>query len=168
VQVVSRRLFPIQLLVCAAPAYLEDHPTPTRIDDLSNHRCIGYRQPGTGHPMPWEFQMQSETVSKVMPYAVCCSDPEAEMQAVLAGMGIGQIDSINATPLLVSGELVPLLVRYTSARMGLYLYYAQRADMPSRVRRFIDFTVKRLRSNQTFSVAVPELHAMAKRQRAGS
>jgi DNA-binding transcriptional LysR family regulator len=48
VQVVSRRLFQIQLLVCASPAYLEDHSTPTRIDDLSNHRCIGYRQPGTG------------------------------------------------------------------------------------------------------------------------
>ncbi|AMM17031.1 LysR family transcriptional regulator [Burkholderia sp. PAMC 28687] len=167
-QVVSRRLFAVQLLACAAPAYLKDHPTPTRIDDLSGHRCIGYRQPGTGHPMPWEFEVHSETISKAMPYAVCCSDPEAEMQAVLAGMGIGQIDSINATPFLVSGELVPLLVRYTSARMGLYLYYAQRADMPGRVRRFIDFTVERLQSSQTFSVPVPELQAMAKRRRTGN
>lgn len=144
-QVVSRRLFPIQLVVCATPAYLQAHGTPKTIEDLSGHRCIGYRQPGTGRPMPWEFKVDGETRHRAMNYVVCCSDPEAEMQAVLSGIGIGQIDSINATDHLRSGALVALLKRSTSDRMGLYLYYAQRTDMPGRVRRFIDFVVARLR-----------------------
>lgn len=143
-QVVSRRLFPVKLMVCATPAYLQSHGTPQSIEELASHRCIGYRQPGTGRPMPWEFQVDGETQYKTMDYVVCCSDPEAEMEAVLNGIGIGQIDSINASARLRSGELLPLLEQTTSERMGLYLYYAQRSDMPSRVRRFIDFAAERL------------------------
>ena len=162
-QVVARRLFPIQLIVCATPEYLAAHGVPAAIQDLSGHRGVGYRQPGAGRPMPWEFQVKGETVQHTMNYVVCCSEPEAEMQAVLSGVGIGQIDSINATQPIRSGQLVPLLVRHTSDRMGLHLFYAQRTDMPSRVRRFIDFAVERLRGGKAFHVPATELRALAKR-----
>lgn len=161
-QVVSRRLFPIQLIVCATPEYLARHGAPDSIDDLANHSCVGYRQPGAPRPMPWEFQLHGETVYRTLNYKVCCSDPEAEMHAVISGLGVGQIDSINATAPIRSGVLVPLLVRHTSDRMGLHLFYAQRSDMPSRVRRFIDFTAQQLRSTQAFHVPVTELRALSK------
>lgn len=161
-QVVSRRLFAIQLIVCATPAYLQEHGTPRSIDDLAAHRCIGYRQPGTARPLPWEFQVKGETQYRSMQYLVCCSDPEAEMHAVLNGLGVGQIDSINATGALRAGALVPLLVRSTSDRMGLYLYYAQRSDMPGRVRRFIDFAAERLRGGAGFCVPPAALAALGK------
>ncbi|WP_066124243.1 LysR family transcriptional regulator [Bordetella ansorpii] len=161
-QVVSRRLFPIQLIVCATPEYLAQHGVPDGIDDLANHRCVGYRQPGAPRPMPWEFQVQGETVYRTLNYKVCCSDPEAEMHAVINGLGIGQIDSINATEPIRSGALVPLLVRHTSDRMGLHLFYAQRSDMPSRVRRFIDFVAHRLHATQAFHVPVTELRARSR------
>ena len=161
-QVVSRRLFAIQLTLCAAPDYLAAHGTPTSLDDLQRHACIGYRQPGTGRAVPWEFSVKGETVYRPLNPVVCCSDPEAEMHATLAGMGIGQIDSINATESIRRGALVPLLVRHTSERMGLYLYYAQRADMPARVRRFIDFAAEQLRGGVEFHVPLSELRARAR------
>jgi hypothetical protein len=34
--------------------------------------------------------------------------------------------------------------------MGLHLYYAQRTDMPSRVRRFIDFAAGHLHGSEAF------------------
>ncbi|MET0350743.1 MAG: LysR family transcriptional regulator [Rhizobacter sp.] len=162
-QVVSRRLFPVQLVTCASPAYLAAHGVPEHIADLAAHRAVAYRQPGTGRPMPWEFVVQGETRFETLPHAICCSDPDAEMQAVLHGMGLGQIDSINAAAPLRSGKLVPLLVRHTSDRMGLHLYYAQRDDMPGRVRHFIDFAVERLRGGPRFHVPVTELRALGKR-----
>jgi DNA-binding transcriptional LysR family regulator len=158
-QVVSRRLFAIQLIVCATPAYLAAKGRPDTIADLAGHDCIGYRQPGTGRPAPWEFLVKGETVHETLRHAVCCSDPEAEMQAVLRGMGVGQIDSINAAPPIRSGDLVPLLVRHTSERMGLYLYFGQRRDMPLRVRRFIDFALDRLRGGRDFHLPITELRA---------
>jgi DNA-binding transcriptional LysR family regulator len=151
-QVVSRWLFPIQLVVCATQAYLRAHGEPRTIDDLARHRCIGYRQPGTARPVPWEFQVEGETLFRTMDHVVCCSDPEAEMHAVLGGIGIGQIDSINASAELRARNLVPLLAHSTSDRMGLYLYYAQRTDMPRRVRRFIDFAAERLHGSEEFLV----------------
>lgn len=160
-QVVARRLFSIQQIVCAAPSYLAKHKAPLSLEELSQHRCTGYRQPGTGRPFPWEFYVDGETQYQTMPASLCCSDPDAEMQAVVAGMGIGQIDSINGAAPIREGKLVPLLTSYVSDRMGLYIYYAQRADMPGRVRRFIDFAVERLKNSDEFSLPMPELNARA-------
>ena len=158
-QIVSRRLFSIQLVLCASPGYLAANGVPDRLSDLARHRCVGYRQPGTGRAFPWEFQIKGETVSQSVPVVLCCSDPEAEMQAVRLGMGMGQIDSINAAAPIRSGELVPLLIRHVSDRIGLYLYYAQRTDMPRRVRRFIDFAVERLKGGEGFHLTAAELKA---------
>ncbi|ANH68068.1 LysR family transcriptional regulator [Mitsuaria sp. 7] len=158
-QVVSRRLFPIQLILCATPEYLAAHGAPSTLDDLAQHDSVGYRQPGTGRPLPWEFQVKGETVYRGMKPVVCCSDPEAEMHAVLAGMGVGQIDGINAAAFIRDGVLVPLLVRHVSERMGFYLYYAQRTDMPVRVRRFIDFVAGQLRGGTAFHLSAAELRA---------
>lgn len=167
-QVVSRRLFPIQLILCATPAYLAEHGAPQTLAELEQHLCIAYRQPGTGRAMPWEFLVKGEAVHQTPRHVVCCSDPEAEMQAVLLGLGLGQIDSINAAAPLRSGALVPLLVRHTSERMGLHLFYAQRKDMPQRVRRFIDFVVERLRGPSHFHVPVAELRALERSGRPAS
>ena len=161
-QVVTRRLFSIQQIVCASPEYLSAHGIPESPQDLAHHRCTGYRQPGTGRPVPWEFYTRGETQFQSMSVSLCSSDPEAEMQAVVGGLGVGQIDSINSAALLRSGELVPLLLNHTSARMGLYIYYAQRADMPSRVRRFINFAVDRLKTSAEFTLPEAELRALSK------
>lgn len=85
------------------------------------------------------------------------------MHAVLSGIGIGQIDSINATAELRAGTLVPLLIPSTSDRMGLYLYYAQRTDMPSRARRFIDFAAERLHGGTNFHMPDKELYAIRRK-----
>ncbi|HVE52194.1 MAG TPA: LysR substrate-binding domain-containing protein, partial [Ramlibacter sp.] len=132
---------------------------------LAQHNCIGYRQPGTARAMPWEFAVDGETVRQPLPFAVCCSEPEAEMQAVLQGLGIGQIDSINAAAVVRAGQLVPLLTQHVSERMGLYLYYGQRTDMPARVRRFIDFAADRLRGGEAFRLQPEELRPAARAKR---
>lgn len=160
-QVVGRHLFAIQQVVCASPSYLAQHGTPRSLQDLLRHRCTGYRQPGTGRSMPWEFDIDGQTVFQAMPNVLCSNDPEAEMHAVLAGMGIGQIDSINAAAPLREGRLVPLLVETVSSRMGLYLYYPQRTDMPGRVRRFIDYAVTELHGSAQFSLSAQELRHLA-------
>jgi DNA-binding transcriptional LysR family regulator len=159
-QVIARRLFSIQQIVCASPAYLAEHGAPRRLAQLQQHRCTGYRQPGMGRAVPWEFDVKGEIVFQPMTPLLCCSDPEAEMQAVVAGMGIGQIDSINGAAPLRAGLLVPLLTAHISDRMGFYIYYAQRKNLPGRVRKFIDFAVARLKDSREFHLPLPELRGM--------
>jgi DNA-binding transcriptional LysR family regulator len=156
-QVVSRRLFTVQQIVCASPDYLARHEAPRTLQDLQGHRCTGYRQPGSGRPMAWEFEADGGVVFHQVQSVLLSNDPETEMHAVMAGMGIGQIDSINCAAAIRDGRLVPLLVDQISGRMGLHLYFAQRADMPGRVRRFIDFAVESLRDSPEFCLSLAEL-----------
>lgn len=160
-QVVGRRLFSLQLIVCAAPDYVRRHGAPRLPQDLLQHRCTGYRQPGTGKTFAWEFEVDGSTVFQSVPAVVLSNEPEADMLAVAAGLGIGQIDSINAAAAIRDGRLLPLMLDHVSARLGLYLYFAQRSDMPARVRRFIDFAVERLRDSREFSLSAEELRAAA-------
>jgi DNA-binding transcriptional LysR family regulator len=160
-QVVARRLFSIQQIVCASPAYLAAHGVPRRVTDLANHRCTGYRQPGTGRPMPWEFDVKGEIAFHAVAPFLCCSDPEAETQAVIDGLGIGQIDSINGAAPIRAGLLVPLLTTHVSERMGFYIYYPQRRGVPGRVRGFIDFAVEKLKDSLTFRLSPAQLKTAA-------
>jgi DNA-binding transcriptional LysR family regulator len=145
-QVIARRLFPLQLIPCASPDYLRRHGAPATIDQLAEHRCAGYRHPATGRLYQWAFEAGGESVSRDIRATFVCNDAEAELAAVLQGMCIGMLDSITASEGLRTGRLVPLLCDTISSRSGLYLYYPQRADMPGRVRHFIDFAVASLQN----------------------
>jgi len=136
---VSRKLGDIQLLVCASPLYLERHGKPKNVDALKQHRCTGFRQPNTGKLMPWELHIGGETVSQEIPAVASFNTVEGELEAVRAGVGIGQMPLFMIQRDLAEGTLVHLLPKQTSALRGVYMYYPQRTQMPLRVRHFIDY-----------------------------
>lgn len=70
------------------------------------------------------------------------NDVETEVEAVRAGMGIGQLPAYMIHADLVSGRLKAILPGYSSSNVGMYMYYPHRSQMPVRVRRFIDFVVE--------------------------
>ncbi|GGC58265.1 LysR family transcriptional regulator [Undibacterium terreum] len=157
---IVRRLFAIQQLACASPSYLQNRGTPASIEDLAQHACIGYRQPSTGRLFPWEFSIDNEISYRDIHAAFCTNDPEAELGAVTAGFGIGLIDSINSTAPIRAGQLIPLLCEFTSERLGLYIYYKQRVDIPRRVRKFIDFSIAHLLNSKEYSIPTAELRQL--------
>ncbi|MFM0198631.1 LysR family transcriptional regulator [Paraburkholderia fungorum] len=156
---IARRLLPIQLIVCASPAYIERHGAPRTIDELDGHRCTGYRRANTGKQAPWEFLIGDEIVYRDVATTLCVNDTDAETQAVLAGLGIGQLGSFSATLPIRRGQLVPLLVKHVTQREAIYIYYRHRTEQPLRVRTFIDFMVGRLAGNKDFYLEPSELRA---------
>jgi DNA-binding transcriptional LysR family regulator len=144
--VVARRLMDIQHWICASPAYVERHGRPRSWGDLAKHRCTGFRHVNTGKLLPWEYQELGATTYLDVAARFETNDVDAEVMAVLAGIGVGQVPSYVAGPLVAQGRLVHLLVKHTSERVGLYLYFAQRAHLPPRARLFIDFAVAHLRA----------------------
>jgi len=136
---VSRKLGDIPLLVCASPLYLERHGKPKNVEALKQHRCTGFRQPNTGKLVPWELHIGSETVFQEIPAVASFNTVEGELEAVRAGVGIGQMPLYMIQRDLAEGTLVHLLPKQTSALRGVYIYYPQRTQMPLRVRHFIDY-----------------------------
>jgi DNA-binding transcriptional LysR family regulator len=156
---IARRLLPIQLIVCASPGYIERHGAPRSIDELDGHRCTGYRRANTGKQAPWEFLIGDEIVYRDIATTLCVNDTDAETQAVLAGLAIGQLGSFSATLPVRRGQLVPLLVKHVTQREAIYIYYRHRTEQPLRVRTFIDFMVARLAGNKNFYLEPSELRA---------
>lgn len=164
---IARRLLPIQLIVCASPAYIERRGMPQTIDDLDAHRCTGYRRANTGKQAPWEFLLGSEIVYREIAASLCANDLDAEAEAVLAGLAIGQLGSFSAVSHIRAGRLVPLLTQHMTERESIYIYYRHRTEQPLRVRTFIDFMIARLADNSEFFLAASELRmtTSAKRPR---
>ncbi len=156
---IARQLLPIQLIVCASPGYIERHGAPRTIDELDGHRCTGYRRANTGKQAPWEFLIGDEIVYRDIATTLCVNDTDAETQAVLAGLAIGQLGSFSATVPVRRGQLVPLLVKHVTQREAIYIYYRHRTEQPLRVRAFIDFMVARLAGNKDFYLEASELRA---------
>jgi DNA-binding transcriptional LysR family regulator len=154
---IARRLAPIQLIVCASPAYIERHGAPQSIEDLAAHRCTGYRRANTGKQAPWEFLIGNEIVYRDIAVTLCTNDIAAETDAVLAGLAIGQLGSFSAVAPIRSGRLVPLLTQHMTQRESIYIYYRHRTEQPLRVRTFIDFMIERLADNESLFLAASEL-----------
>jgi DNA-binding transcriptional LysR family regulator len=143
--VIARVVDDIELMICASPAYLARHGAPRDLAALRQHRCTGFRHPNTGRVLPWEVTVDGSLVFEDVPAVATFNHVEAEVEAVRAGIGIGQLTRLAIRGDLADGSLVPLLPQHNSARQKLYLYYPQRRQLPLRVRRFIDFTVATLR-----------------------
>jgi DNA-binding transcriptional LysR family regulator len=147
---VARRLLDIQHCICASPAYVERHGRPRRWEDLARHRCTGFKQVSSGKLLPWEHQGEDGVSLREVPAVFTTNDVEAELHAVLDGVGIGQLPTYLVAAAIREGRLLHLLPRHTTERMGLYLYYPQRSHQPARVRAFIDFVSERLQSRDRF------------------
>jgi DNA-binding transcriptional LysR family regulator len=156
----TRRLFAMQLIVCAAPAYIAAHGAPNSIEQLASHRCSVFRHPGSGRVLPWLLKVDGEVVSHDLSPTLSTNDAQLETEAVLSGHVIGLLSGLSAAPLIRAGRLVPLLADHATDHMGVHVYYGSRTAQPSRVRAFVDLVVERLAHSTEYVLDAREL-AMA-------
>jgi DNA-binding transcriptional LysR family regulator len=157
--VIARRLFPVQLIVCAAPAYLERNGQPDNLAALQSHRCSVYRHPGTGAIVPWRLKVGNDVIEQAVVPAICTNDEILELHAVVAGQVIGQLAGVTAAPYIRSGQLVPLLVDHMPERSSYFVYFGSRTSQPARARAFIDLATKRLVDNAEYVLNSKELRS---------
>jgi len=155
--VIARKLLPVQLLVCASPAYLARHGVPRTLNDLAGHRCSAFRHPATGQVLPWYLKVDGEVVHRHVAHSLATNDTDLELQAVLAGQMIGQISNLSAAQHIRSGALVPVMLAHMSDHIGLHIYFGSRSAQPRRVRAFIDLAVQRLHEAPAYVLSPKEL-----------
>ena len=156
---IARKLFALQLVICAAPAYIARHGAPESLNDLASHRCSVFRNPATGLPVPWNVKVDDSIVAYDVPPMLCSNDEELELAAVLSGQVIGYLTNVAVAEHIRSGRLVPLLTRHVSERMSVYVYFGSRDAQPARVRAFIQHAVERLKDSREFVLTPKELAA---------
>lgn len=155
--VIARRLFPLQLVVCATPSYVQRFGAPDSVAALTQHRCTVFRSSGTGKIVPWRLHIDGELRQVPLAPYICINDEELELRAVLSGRCIGQLSGVAAAPHIRAGRLLPLMVEHMADFASYFIYYGSRSSQPARVRAFIDLAVSRLVDNADYVLRQDEL-----------
>jgi LysR family transcriptional regulator, regulator for bpeEF and oprC len=143
--IVARQLIPMQMIVCASPAYARAHGLPRHVDELDDHRCINF-QTASGRVREWEFKVDG-LAQRRQPVALhTFNDADLILQAVLDGLGIAQLPACQVCDLLGGGQLISCLAQHAPDDGGHYLCYLSRKHIPARIRVFIDYMTEHTRA----------------------
>jgi DNA-binding transcriptional LysR family regulator len=144
-QIVAKQLIPMQMIVCASPAYASAHGLPRTVEELDEHRCINFWTV-SGRIVEWEFKV-SGVSRKVVPKALhTFNDADLVLQAVLDGHGVAQLAAYQVSGLLRGGRLQACLAQHAPDDRGHYACYLSRKHLPARIRVFIDYMTEHIRA----------------------
>ncbi|MFM6991412.1 MAG: LysR substrate-binding domain-containing protein [Rhodoferax sp.] len=143
---VSKRLTTARMALCASPAYLQAHGTPTHPADLAEHAVIAYSYWSMRDE--WLFSTQgpagtpgsadSSVRVKTTP-CIRTNSGDTCRAAALAHQGIILQPTFLVGDDLAAGRLVELMPEYRSIELGIYAVYPTRKHVPAKVRALIDF-----------------------------
>ncbi|USJ28528.1 LysR family transcriptional regulator (plasmid) [Ensifer adhaerens] len=143
---IARRLCDLDFVTCASPSYLEEYGTPRVPRDLeSGHAIVSYFFAQTGKTYPPTFEEGTQRYEVPVASAMLVNDSIAHLNAVLAGLGIGQILRVAAQSHLESGALIPLLEDYRTPRHEMHIVYPSGRHLNARLRVFVDWIVELFR-----------------------
>jgi DNA-binding transcriptional LysR family regulator len=138
---VARPLGPINLVLCAAPAYLKRAGVPRKVAELGQHQGLALKLAGATQALPWWLQGSKGMMAMPITGPLCVSDFLALCEACCAGMGLAQLPLVVALPALRAGRLKVLLPEAAPKGLQLFMHYPDR-QLPARVRVFVDFVAQ--------------------------
>lgn len=129
--------------VVGSPDYFRRNPSPMVPADLHEHPCMRFRF-SSGVLYRWEFGRDGQDFEIDVDGPLICNDNALMIQAAKQGLGLTHVMEDLVRGELERGELVRVLEDWCPPFAGFYLYYPSRAQMPLKLRVFIDFVQARL------------------------
>lgn len=140
-RVIAKRLAPNRRLLCASPKYLAQRGMPVVPSDLARHDCIGIRQGNDAYGV-WRLSSgkgrKERTEAVKVRGALTTNDGEIAVRWALDGHGIVMRAEWDIARYLASGRLVQVLPQYRTPSADIHAVYAQRHQLSSRIRVFVD------------------------------
>jgi DNA-binding transcriptional LysR family regulator len=132
-----------RIAVVGSPEYFRRNPKPQQPADLHEHPCMRFRF-SSGTLYRWEFGRDGEEFEMDVDGPLICNDNHLMIEAAKQGLGLTHVMEDLVRAELQRGELVRVLEDWCPPFPGFYLYYPSRAQMPLKLRVFIDFLQARL------------------------
>lgn len=134
---IARRLAPCRRVLCAAPAYLEEHGTPRVPKDLAIHHCLVYSNELT--PDTWHLQGPAGLESVKVSGPLCADNGDILRAAAVDGLGVTLLPTFIVGADLKSGRLQQVLDNYCPPPISIHAVFPSRRYLSAKVRSFIDF-----------------------------
>lgn len=136
---VARRIGSFRWIVCASPAYLQRHGEPKTIEDLRQHRAVGYVSCRTGRAKYWDFLVNGVTETVKVAGNLTVNDIDAYVTCGLKGLGIIRAPYCTVQQYLESGQLREVLQHWRGPPVAISVVYPQNPQLPAAVRAFVDW-----------------------------
>ncbi|MCB2099550.1 MAG: LysR family transcriptional regulator [Rhodobacterales bacterium] len=152
---IARRLAPLRGVVCAAPAYWERHPPPSRPQDLADHDCLIYTYNPSGTEMT--FHGPDGPVAVRLNGRLRANNGDVLRSVAVAGGGVCVAPSFIVGDDLRAGRLVHALPEYGWRDGGVYAVYPHNRHLSPKVRAFVDFLVEIYGDAPYWDAGCPEI-----------
>lgn len=140
----ARRLGETGRTIVASPAYLARRGRPRTPEDLHDHDCLNFNFRRV-EPV-WPFRRDGRDYALTVSGPVEANNGETLTQLALAGVGVTRVGNFSVADAIDEGRLVPLLEEFNPGdREPIHAVFVGGANMPARVRVFVDFLAERLR-----------------------
>jgi DNA-binding transcriptional LysR family regulator len=137
-ELVTRRLAPCRMVVCASPAYLERHGTPRKPADLAHAQRLAFSEAVSAGD--WTLLDKKNRPHVIDgPCRMTANNAQMLLACAMAGAGIAYGPTFVFGAHIRRGELVALLPAYRAADLTIQAVYPSARRIPLKVRRFIDY-----------------------------
>lgn len=143
-RLMTRPSQPFQMLLCAAPAYLERHGVPATPEALAGHCGIRFRYPNSGKLQDWPFAGLGDRPEAQVRTVMTCNNMEAVRGATIAGLGISCMPDFLVRAPLTQGAVRTILDGYIDGPGHFNLIWPSSRHLSPKVRVFVDFLTKAL------------------------
>lgn len=133
----KRRIF-------ASPAYIKEHGIPKTVEDLNNHRLIGFTEPR--HLNYWPLKTNSDG-SYLAKYHIAASSGETILHLTREGAGIACLSDFMTAKDRADGTLVQILSNQTlDSKEQIHAVYYKNFQLSNRVNLFIKFLKTKMKA----------------------
>ena len=138
------RVGEVRRVICASDQYLRQHGAPHAPNEVGKHRCI--RHTGLAARSEWHFRVgKNRSVSIPINSVITCNDIDSSLNACVEGLGLGLFLSYMVAPFRRDGRLKYVLEKFEPEPVPVQVVYPASKLLSSRVRKFVDECVERLR-----------------------
>ena len=138
---IAREIVPAKRVLCASPAYLDEHGEPDKPRDLRQHRCLhyGYQESGS------QWRLKGPDGENT--YAIYCvmwsNNGQVLKDAAANHQGIALLPTFIVGEALQDGRLRTTMTDYTAPDITLCALYPRHRHLSAKVRLFVDLLEER-------------------------
>jgi DNA-binding transcriptional LysR family regulator len=139
---IARKFATTQMVLCAAPAYIERKGLPATPEDLARHDCLTYEYLAARNLWRFRDRGGAERAVKIGG-RVHANNGRLLTALAVDGLGVLLEPDFIVAPEIRAGRLVRLLPDYTPPSSDIYAAYPSRRHLSAKVRVFVDFLAAR-------------------------
>lgn len=143
------RVGQVRRVVCASPAYLQEHGIPLTPDDLHQHAIVSA---SSVTPNPeWRMQHNGAPLSVRLQPRMTTTTNDSAIAAVVGGFGLTRLLSYQVAEHLRARKLKTVLANFEPEPLPVHVVHREGRHAAHRVRAFIDLAIARLRSDPSLN-----------------